>query len=143
MYHSDGGNMKNILFIFILCLCVNSGFSQVVLIANKGVEMNVTTNTAVADIYTLETQKSGNSIALVVFDLKVDPKDQFYTAIGKTGTELKKIWMKMQLSGDGKAPAALGSEDDMVNKIASTPGAIGYISESKVTDAVKTLYILK
>jgi ABC-type phosphate transport system substrate-binding protein len=135
--------MKNILFIIVLFLFANSGFSQIVLIANKGVEMKVTTNAAVTDIYTLETQKSENGVTLVVFDLKVEPKDQFYTALGKTGTELKKIWMKMQLSGDGKAPTTVVSEEEMVSKVASVPGAVGYVSQAKVTDAVKTLFVLK
>jgi hypothetical protein len=105
--------------------------------------MKVTTNAAVTDIYTLETQKSENGVTLVVFDLKVEPKDQFYTALGKTGTELKKIWMKMQLSGDGKAPTTVVSEEEMVSKVASVPGAVGYVSQAKVTDAVNTLFVLK
>lgn len=135
--------MKKTIVILLLCIFAHSGYSQVVLIANKGVEMNVSTVTAVTDIYTLETQKSSNGVALVVFDLKTAPNEQFYTAIGKSATELKKIWMKMQLSGDGKAPAALTSEDEMIAKVASTPGAIGYVSQAKVTDAVKTVYTLK
>ncbi len=135
--------MKKFIIILILCIYVPKGYSQIVLIANKGIEMNVSAITAVSDIYTLETQKSANGIALVVFDLKAAPNYQFYIAIRKTAIELKKIWMKMQLSGDGKAPIAVETEDEMVAKVASVPGAIGYVSQAKVTDAVKTLFIIK
>jgi hypothetical protein len=135
--------MKKVIVILLLCMFVHKGHSQIALIANKGVEMNISAITAVSDIYTLETQKSSNGVALVVFDLKTVPNDQLYAAIGKSATELKKIWMKMQLSGDGKAPTALASEDEMIAKIASTPGAIGYVSQAKVTDAVKTIFTIK
>lgn len=135
--------MKKAIVILLLSICAHTGYSQIVLIANNGVDMNISGNTAISDIYTLETQKSTNGVALVVFDLKTAPNDQFYAALGKSATELKKIWMKMQLSGDGKAPTALASEDEMIAKVASTPGAIGYVSQAKVTDAVKTLFTIK
>ncbi len=47
------------------------------------------------------------------------------------------------LSGDGQAPDALGSEDEVVNKVASTPGAIGYVSADKAGDNVKILLVIK
>lgn len=135
--------MKKLMILFAVCCFVQQGYSQIALIANKNVEMNVSAINAVSDIYMLETQKSANGVSLVVFDLKTAPKEQFYAALGKSGTELKKIWMKMQLSGDGKAPAALETEDEMVAKVASTAGAIGYVSAAKATDAVKVLYTIK
>jgi hypothetical protein len=135
--------MKKVIVVLLLCIFAHKGYSQIVLIANKGVEMNISAITTVSDIYTLETQKSTNGKAIVVFDLKTAPNDQLYTAIGKSATELKKIWMKMQLSGDGKAPTALENEDEMIAKVSSVPGAIGYVSQAKVTDAVKTLFTIK
>jgi hypothetical protein len=42
----------------------------------------------------------------VLFDSRI-----FYSAIKKSATDLKKLWMKMQLSGDGKAPTSLESEE--------------------------------
>lgn len=52
---------------------------------------------------------------------------------------MKKLWMKQQLTGEGIAPEALGSEDEVLNKVASTPGAIGFIDAKKVNDKVKVL----
>lgn len=135
--------MKKVIVVLLLCIFAHKGYSQIVLIANKGVEMNISAITTVSDIYTLETQKSTNGKAIVLFDLKTAPNDQLYAAIGKSATELKKIWMKMQLSGDGKAPTALETEDEMIAKVSSIPGAIGYVSQAKVTDAVKTLFTIK
>jgi competence protein ComGC len=142
-YDFIGGNMKKPVLLILLLLCISNGFSQIALIANKGVELSVTSVTTVTDIYTLESQKSANGKKLILFDLKTELNEKFYSAIGKTSTELKKNWMKKQLSGDGKAPVALDSEDEMLLKVASTPEAVGYIPKQKVTDAVKVLFELK
>ncbi len=96
-----------------------------------------------SEYITLESQKSANGKKLVLFDLKTELNEKFYIAIGKTSTELKKNWMKKQLSGDGKAPVPLDSEDEMLSKVSSTPEAVGYVTKQKVTDAVKVLFELK
>lgn len=135
--------MKKNVLLLLLLLCVSNGYSQIVLIANKSVELSVTSVSSVTEIYTLESQKSASGKKLVLFDLKTELNDKFYSAIGKTSTELKKTWMKKQLSGDGKAPVPLDSEDEMLSKVSSTPEAVGYVTKQKVTDAVKVLLELK
>ena len=47
------------------------------------------------------------------------------------------------LSGDSDPPEFLESEDKMFRKVASTPGAIGFVDQSKVNDDVKTLIIIE
>lgn len=81
---------------------------------------------------------------IVLFDLKSGSvKDNFLTLIGKKSNELKMIWMKATLAGDGKAPEVLENEVSVVQKVASTPGAIGYVNSSSVTPEVKVLFELK
>lgn len=136
--------MKKILLTMLtVVIGALPAFSQIAVIAHKDVALEISSVNAVRDIYTLETQKDKNGTKLVVFDLKSGVNQKFYDAIGKTATELKKIWMKMQLSGDGKAPEGLDSEDAVLSKVAATPGAVSYVSQEKATDAVKTLFILK
>jgi len=137
--------MKYMVLAFaIAVLSAVPAFSQVAVIANKNVDLTVTKISAVSDIFTLDVQKSPGGVPLVLFDLKTgDVKNQFLAAIGKTSPEIKKIWMKAQLSGDGKAPTTVDDEDAMAAKIASTPGAVGYISAGKVTGDVKTLFTIK
>jgi hypothetical protein len=121
-----------------------SANAQIAVIANKNVDLTISANTQALDIFTLDVQKSKTNVPLVIFDLKSgDSKDKFVLALGKTTTELKKIWMKAQLSGEGKAPESLDGEDAMLAKVASTPGAVGYIGQAKVTDAVKVLFVMK
>jgi hypothetical protein len=136
--------MKKYLFtILVMGYAISQVSAQVAIISNKNVNFQISDIQEVIDIYTLEKRSAGG-VTLVVFDMKNDDvKSKLLSAIGKTSTELKKIWMRVQLTGDGKVPAALENETEVVAKVASVPGAIGYVSQEKVTDAVKTLFIIK
>lgn len=138
-------NLKYLLLAVIVTLLLAApSYSQVAVIANKNVDLVLNTNTQASDIFTLEVQMSKNNVPIVVFNLKSgEVQDKFYAALNKTSTELKKIWMKAQLSGQGKAPESIDSESAMVAKVASTPGAVGYVSESNVTADVKVLFVIK
>jgi len=51
--------------------------------------------------------------------------------------------MKKQLTGEAKAPETIGSDEDVIKKVASTPGSIGYVKASSVTGEVKVLLEIK
>jgi len=134
-------------FIIVGLACIvlfaSHSYSQIALIANKNVSLQISSTQQVSDIYTLDIKTAGGS-NLVVFDIKNEElKGKLLAAISKTSADLKKIWMKAQLSGEGNAPEALSGEADVVSKVASTPGAIGYVNSSSVTPDVKVLYTLK
>lgn len=138
-------NPNKIAFAVIFTLLLTaSSFSQIAVIANKNVDMVLNSSAQAKDVFTLEVQMSQNKLPIVVYNLKSgDVQALFYAALNKTSTELKKIWMKAQLSGEGKAPEGIDSEDAMVAKVASTPGAVGYVSEAKATGDVKVLFVIK
>ena len=82
---------------------------------------------------------------VIVKDLK--PKNEvkkiFYKFLGKSPSRMKSIWMKKMLSGESDPPEAVKSEQEMVRKIASTPGAIGFVAQESASSAVKTLLIIR
>lgn len=135
--------MKNIIItivatVFIL-IPVNA---QVSVIANKSV--NETVNVSkVANIYSLTLTKWSSGSKIVVFDNNSDTKTNFYKEIGTDQMSLKKEWMKKQLTGEAKAPESLGSDDEVISKVSSTPGAIGFVKSASVNANVKVLLELK
>ena len=138
--------MKKILvFIVLLIVSVISVKAQVVVIVNKSVPVSSITAAKLLDIYSMSTKDWGNGTKIVVIDKKSDDdaKSKFYGYMGKPVAEMKKIWMRVQLSGEGKAPEALGSDEDIVKKVASTPGAIGYVHADKATGDVKVIATIK
>ncbi|HTY37792.1 MAG TPA: hypothetical protein VMH23_11815 [Bacteroidota bacterium] len=134
--------MKKLLGLaFAVMLAVPQLNAQVAVIAHKGVSVSAISASAAADIFSLSTKEWKDGSPVVVFDQKTEgaTRTKFYEFIGKSPIELKKIWMRIQLSGEGKAPTIVGSDDEVVQKVASTPGAIGYVAASKASGDVKIL----
>jgi ABC-type phosphate transport system substrate-binding protein len=131
-----------IAFVLFTALNVNA---QVAVIANKSVSESSINTGKLGDIYSLRLKTWGSGSAIIPVTLKSDNEDvqKFFSAIGKSNMEMKKLWMKLQLTGEGQPPVGFGSEDEVLSKVASTPGAIGFISADKVNGSVKVLLTIK
>lgn len=46
--------------------------------------------------------------------------------------QLRTAWDRQVFSGTGQAPVEVNSEEEMFKRVASTPGAIGYLTKGKV-----------
>ena len=119
--------------------------AQVAIIAHKDVPIDQLTKTQLMDYYTGDIRRWTDTKPIVVFNLKPRSaaKDSFYKLLGKTSSRMKSIWMKKMLSGEGDPPEALISEAAILQKVAATPGAIGFVSRDSLTHAVKALTITK
>ncbi|MCP4723983.1 MAG: hypothetical protein GY863_03045 [bacterium] len=134
--------MKKLIFTIIILLVLSgNALSQIAIIANKTVPADSISKVQLIDYFSRDIKTWDNDIPIVIVDLKEkgEVKNTFYKYLGKTSSRMKSIWMKKKLSGEGNPPASLISEEEVLKKVASTPGAIGFISRSKVTDEVKIL----
>ncbi len=55
--------------------------------------------------------------------------------------QLRAAWDRLTFSGTGQAPIEVSSENEMRSKIATTPGAIGYLKGAMINDQVRVLQI--
>ncbi|MCB0287700.1 MAG: hypothetical protein KDE57_13670 [Calditrichaeota bacterium] len=133
-------NRYTLVFLGVLLLALPLS-AQVAIIANKSAKIENLDQKKLADIYSLSLIKCDDGQKIVVFDMKTDSpsKDKFYTFIDKSSADLRKHWMRLQLTGEGKAPKALPSEDEMLKMVATTANAIGFVSAAKVDDSVVVL----
>jgi ABC-type phosphate transport system substrate-binding protein len=133
--------MKVFTIITVSLLYFFQAQAQVAVIANKSVPVDKIDKSTLIDYYARDIWIWNNDEPVTVFDLKTksNVKERFYNFLGKSPSRMKSIWMKQMLSGEGKPPEALESENDMLEKVSSTPGSIGFISNSKVTSDVKIL----
>lgn len=53
--------------------------------------------------------------------------------------QLQRVWDRLTYSGTGQAPIELNSMDEMKRRVASTPGAIGYITTDRLDERVHPL----
>ena len=61
--------------------------------------------------------------------------------LGKTDDALQTYYRSLVFTGKGSMPKALGSDDEVVDYVAKTKGAIGYVSAGTSTAGVKTLAV--
>ena len=121
-----------------------SATAQVAVIAHSSVPVDTIEKIDLLDFYTGDIRVWQDENPVVVFDLKTknDVKKSFYRFIGKSTSRMKSIWMKKMLAGESDPPMTMASEAEMLAKVASTPGAIGFISGVLVAENVKTLIII-
>lgn len=55
--------------------------------------------------------------------------------------QLRSAWDRLVFSGTGQAPETVSSLEEMRAKVASTPGAIGYLTKSRIDGKVNVLQI--
>ncbi|MCH9697155.1 MAG: substrate-binding domain-containing protein [Gammaproteobacteria bacterium] len=55
--------------------------------------------------------------------------------------QLRRIWNNAVFSGSGQAPIVLNSQEEMIDKVANTPGAIGFVSTNNLTENIKILQV--
>lgn len=60
--------------------------------------------------------------------------------VGRSGAQLTSHWARLVFTGRAKAPEDLADDAAVKAKVASTPGAIGYISDGAVDGTVKVVF---
>ena len=110
--------------------------AQVAVIAHKDVPTDSITKDDLLNYYLGDVQSWGDDLDVVVFDLKArgPVRDTFYEYLGKTSSRMRSIWLKRKLSGEGDPPESFETEGELLERVASTPGAIGFVQKSNVND---------
>ncbi len=130
--------MKRFFLLVALAFGVQASQAQVALIAHPGVSEARLDKRAALDLFSLEKTRLGSS-TVVLFTLTGAGADAFYDAIGRGQSAIKKDWLRKKLAGEGEPPAQVGSPAEMIQKVSSTPGAVGFVPAAAVTGAVKVL----
>lgn len=83
--------------------------------------------------------------SITVFDLEAETevRDDFSRSVHrKSISAIKSYWQRMIFSGRDVAPVEIESEAQMIERIAGTPGGIGYVSgAAELPDGVKVLEV--
>jgi hypothetical protein len=118
---------------------------DVVLVANKGVLIFQITNADLRAIFLgTKTRFSDGSHAVPV-TLKGGPAHEVFLKnyVGEDPEEFRSQWRKVVFAGQGAMPKAFDSESTLIDYVAATPGAVGYVSRISPQDRVKLLFAIK
>jgi hypothetical protein len=55
--------------------------------------------------------------------------------------QLRQSWDRLVYAGMAQAPIEVASEEELINRVAATPGAIGYVTKVKPNDSIKIITI--
>lgn len=55
--------------------------------------------------------------------------------------QLRQTWDRQVYSGTGQAPIEVATEEEMISRVASTPGAIGYVRKVNPHDPVRIISV--
>jgi ABC-type phosphate transport system substrate-binding protein len=119
--------------------------AEVAVIANPSVPVNQVDKSTLFDVFSGDIKEWDNGEPIVLVDLKPksDVKTAFYDFLGKSASRMKSIWMKNLLTGEGQPPESLDSQTEILEKVATTPGAIGYVDRNLVNEQVVTLKVIR
>lgn len=132
---------RYLLILFLFVAGTMQAQAQVAVVAHKSVPVDALDAATLESFYNLDTNTWSDGSAVTLLDQKSDTatKSAFYEFIGGSAREYKKVWLRKKLSGEGRPPNMCGSDAEVLQKVASTPGAVGYVSASSVTDDVKVI----
>jgi hypothetical protein len=141
--------MNKARFLILLLGSVGSwsaaGAQDVVLVANKGVKISGITNADLRAIFMgTKTRFSDGSHAVPV-TLKGGPAHEVFLKnyVGENPEEFRSQWRKVVFTGQGAMPKAFDSESALIEYVADTPGALGYVSRISSQGGVRILVPVK
>lgn len=133
-----------LLFLIASFLAVPMVNAQdVVIIANSDVPA---ASLAAADIQNIylgnkTSWENGSKINFITMQ-EESIEDAFLKAyVGRSSAQYKTYWKKQVFTGKGKMPQSVGSDQEMVDLVSGTSGAIGYVSAGADRDNAKTISI--
>jgi ABC-type phosphate transport system substrate-binding protein len=138
--------MKRIsMFLFgsLIPLLCTQGHAQVVVIANPNVTAASVSRAELRDVFTgaSSSLRGGAQVTPVLLRQGSAHNEFLDIYIGKSDSAFRAGWRSILFSGQGVMPKSLDSDAAVVEYVAHTPGAIGYIGRTASHEGVKVLLV--
>jgi len=142
--------LKSILRPFFITLLI--GFhpvlvkADVIVIANDSVKLNAISPTSLNRIYAMQIKTWPDGTPIKVFTFHTHSKtykDFVLNQAHLQPPQLERHWKRLLFTGMGKAPVEVSNNEEMIEFVKSTPGAIGYVTEAFHLDDAKILEVEK
>ena len=137
--------MKIKMIVFVVLLSIIPAVcmaSDVVVITNNSVSENTLSKQDLSNIYLGKKSSWGDGSKINFVVLTGDPLSTFLQSyVGKSESQFNTFWKKQVFTGKGSPPKEFDSDQAMVEFVAQTSGAIGYVSTAADVSKVKTINI--
>lgn len=118
---------------------------DMVVVANSQSGINKLSRDEVINIYLGRFRQLSSGVAAQPVDLPPAHADKarFYRLlVNKELAEINAYWSRLIFSGRTTPPRAVKGQEELLNFIRTTPGAIGYVDRAKIDDRVLLVYEL-
>jgi len=129
--------------MFLLCAGNLYAESQQLIVNVSHTENSLSRNTARA-IFSMRVQHWNDGRPIRVFVLPdKHPSHQVFTreTLSLFPHQLRRSWDRYVYSGIGTAPIEVENEEEMIAKVAATPGSIGYTRQEILNENIRTLSV--
>ena len=135
--------MKSKLLLILACLtlaAIGRG-AEYQIIAHPGVDASSLTKADAKNLLLGNKARWDNGVIvrLAVLSGGKAHDDVITELTSRTPDQFDKYWKKQVFTGKGVMPQQAADEAALVDYVAKTPGALGYVSASAVSDRVKVL----
>ena len=134
--------MRLLILLLGFVACQSAARAQdVVLVANKGVQVSEINDADLRAIFTGAKTRFADGSHAVPVTLKGGPAHEVFLRnhLDESPADFQAQWRKMVFTGQAVMPRAFESESALINYVAATPGAVGYVSRISSEDPVKRL----
>jgi ABC-type phosphate transport system substrate-binding protein len=131
-----------LLVVALLPLSAHAAERQVVLIAHPQVADTALTRDTTRAIFAMRQRSWPDGQAVRVFVLPNNHPVHARFAKERLTVyphQLQLAWDRMVFSGTGQAPSQVGSQIEMLERVATTPGALGYLEREYLDDRVQVI----
>lgn len=139
-----GHRVMVVILISLFSVCFAITGWAVDIVANKSVAQTSLTLASARAIFGMRQVKWPDGTPIKVFVLP--DNHPAHGALCKERLnlfpyQLRQSWDRLVYSGMAQAPHEVASEDELINRVAATPGAVGYVRKVKNNDPVKIITI--
>jgi ABC-type phosphate transport system substrate-binding protein len=133
----------SILLFAIVISCAGAKAQDVVVIVNDGVKTTSASADDIRGVFTGDKSTLGDGSKVTPATLKGGAAHEAFLKayVGKSDAAFRTAWRSLVFSGQGSMPKTVDSDAAMVDYVAATPGAIGYVGKGTEHDKVKTLTV--
>jgi hypothetical protein len=137
---------RGLFILFGLLGCCSAVRAQdVMLVVNKSSQVSDISAADLRAIFMGTKTRFADGSHAVPVTLKGGPVHEVFLRnhVGERPDEFRAQWRKAVFTGQGAMPRAFDSESALIEFVAATPGALGYVSHIAPKDNVKLLPIIK
>jgi ABC-type phosphate transport system substrate-binding protein len=138
--------MKKIMYALLLVasasIFVVQAKAQVIVVANNSVKASDVSKNDLKDVFTgSSTSLGGGGVVPILLKAGTAHEEFLQAYIGKNDTAYRAGWRSLVFSGQGSMPKSVDGDAAVVEFVAHTPGAIGYIGKASPHEGVKVLAV--